>query len=81
MLIYNNADYDNANFDSMRKIFNNEFNVTVKNFTNVNDQLSYVVKTLNIAEESFIPRKKCFINYRNHIKSDKTAESKLRKRQ
>ena len=57
MLIYNNADYDNADFDSMRKIFNNEFNVTVKNFTNVNDQLSYVVKTLNIAEEPFIPRK------------------------
>ena len=46
MLIYNNADYDNADFDSMRKIFNNEFNVTVKNFTNVNDQVSYVVKTL-----------------------------------
>ena len=65
----------------MRKIFNDEFNVTLENFTNGNDQLSYFVKTLNIAKESFIPRKKCFINPRNHIKLDKTAKSKLRKKQ
>ena len=50
-------------------------------FTDVNDQLSYFVKTLNITKESFIPRKKCFINSRNHIKLDKTAQSKLRKNQ
>ena len=74
-------DYKNADFDSMRKIFNDEFNVTLKKFTDVNDQLSYFVKTLNIAKESFIPRKKCFINPRNHIKLDKTAKSKLRKKQ
>ena len=74
-------DYNNADFDSMRKIFNDEFNVTLKKFTDVNDQLSYFVKTLNIAKESFIPRKKCFINPRNHIKLDKTAKSKLRKKQ
>ena len=35
--------------------------VTFKNFTDVNDQLSYFVKTLNIAKELFIPRKKCFL--------------------
>ena len=74
-------DYNNADFDSMRKIFNDEFNVLLKNFTDVNDQLSYFVKTLNIAKESFIPRKKCFNNPRNHIKLDKTAKSKLRKKQ
>ena len=48
--------YTNADFDSMRKIFSDEFNVTPKNFTDVNDQLTYFVKTLNIAKESFIPR-------------------------
>ena len=64
----------------MRKIFNDEFNVTLENFTNGNDQLSYFVKTLNIAKESFIPRRKCFINSRNHIKLDKTAKSKIRKK-
>ena len=53
-------DYKNADFDNMRKIFNDEFNVTLKNFIDVNDQLTYFVKTLNIAKESFIPRKKCF---------------------
>ena len=55
-------------------------NVTLKNLTDGNDQLSYFVKTLNIAKESFIPRRKCFINSRNHIKLDKTAKSKLRKK-
>ena len=50
-------DYKNTDFDSMRKIFNDEFNVTLKNFTDVNDQLTYFVKTLNIANESFIPSK------------------------
>ena len=50
-------------------------------FTDVNDQLSYFVKTLNMTKESFIPRKKCFINSRNRIKLDKTAQSKLRKKQ
>ena len=74
-------DYNNADFDSMRKIFNDEFNVLLKNFTDVNDQLSYFVKTINIAKEPFIPRKKCFINLRNHIKLDTTAKSKLRKKQ
>ena len=64
----------------MRKIFNDEFNVTLENFTDGNDQLSYFVKTLNIAKESFIPRRKCFINSRNHIKLDKTAKSKIRKK-
>ena len=54
--------------------------VTFKNFTDVNEQLSYFVKTLNIAKELFIPRKKCFTNSRNHIKLDKTAKSKLRKK-
>ena len=53
-------DYKNADFDNMRKIFNDEYNVTLKNFVDVNDQLTYFVKTLNIAKESFIPRKKCF---------------------
>ena len=70
----------NADFDSMRKIFNDEFNITLKSFTDVNNQLTYFVKTLNIAKESFIPRKKCFNNHRNHIKLDKTAKSKLRKK-
>ena len=74
-------DYNNDDFDSMRKIFNDEFSVTLKNFTDVNDQLSYFVKTLNIAKESFIPRKKCFINSINHIKLDETARSTLRKKQ
>ena len=32
-----------------------------KNFTDVNDQLTYFVKTLNIAKESFIPRKNVLI--------------------
>ena len=48
--------YKNADFDSMGKIFSDEFNVTPKNFTDVNDQLTYFVKTLNIAKEPFIPR-------------------------
>ena len=74
-------DYKNADFDSMRKIFNDEFNVTLENFTDVNEQLTYFVKTLNIAKESFISRKKCLNNPRNHIKLDKTAKSKLRKKQ
>ena len=56
-------DYKNADFDSMRKIFNGEFNVTLKkkNFTDVMDQLTYFVKTVNIAKESFIPRKNVLI--------------------
>ena len=74
-------DYNNADFDSMRKIFNDEFNVTLRDFTDVNDKLSYFVKTLNIAKISFIPRKKCFISSRNHIKLDKTAKSKFKKKQ
>ena len=41
-------DYNNADFDRMRKILNDEFNVTLKNFTDVNDRLSYFVKTLNL---------------------------------
>ena len=65
----------------MRKIFNDEFNVTLRDFTDINDKLNYFVKTLNIAKVSFIPRKKCFINSRNHIKLDKTAKSKLKKKQ
>ena len=65
----------------MRKIFNDGFYVTLKNFTDVNDQHNYFVKTLDIAKESFIPRKKCFNNPRNHIELDKTAKSKLRKKQ
>ena len=39
------------------------------------------MKTLNLAKETLIPRKKCFINSRNHIKLDKTAKSKLTKKQ
>ena len=50
-------DYKNTDFDSMRKIFNDEFNVTLKKITDVNAQLTYFVKTLNIANESFIPSK------------------------
>ena len=76
-------DYNNTDFDSMRKVFNDEFNVILKNFADVNDQLSNLsyFKTPNIVRESFIPRKKCFINSRNHIKLDKTAKAKLRKKQ
>ena len=51
-------DYNNADFDSMRKVLSDKFNFTFKNFTDVNDQLSYVVKTLNVTKVSFIPRKK-----------------------
>ena len=39
------------------------------------------MKTLNLAKESLIPRKKCFINSRNHIKLDKTGKSKLTRKQ
>ena len=64
----------------MRKILNDEFSVTLTNFTDLNDQFSYFVKTLSIPKGLFIPRKKCFIYPRNHIKLDKTAKSKLRKK-
>ena len=64
----------------MRKVLNDEFSVTLTNFTDLNDQFSYFVKTLNIPKGLFIPRKKCFIYSRNHIKLDKTAKSKLRKK-
>ena len=76
-------DYKNADFDSMRKIFSDEFNVTLKwpKWPDINDQITYFVKTFNIAEESFFPRKQCFNSTRNHIKLDKTAKSKLRKKQ
>ena len=53
----------------------------LKNFTGVHDQLSYFVKTVNITKGSFIPRKMFFINFRNHIKLDKTTTSTLRKMQ
>ena len=39
-------DYNNVDFDSMQKIFNDEFNIILKNFADVNDQLSYFGKTL-----------------------------------
>ena len=48
--------YNNVDFDNMKKIFNDELNVTLKNFADLNYQLSFFVKTLNI--ESFILRKK-----------------------
>ena len=74
-------DYNNADFDRIRKILNDEFNVTLKNFTDVNGRLSYFVKTLNLYSKRILhPQKKCFINSRNHIKLDKTAKSKLRKK-
>ena len=72
--------YINADFDSMRKVFSDKFNTALKNFTDVNDQLRYFVKTLNIAKELFIPRK-CFINSRNNIKLNKIAKSKSSKNQ
>ena len=75
-------DYNNADFDRMRKILNDEFNVTFENFTDVNDRLSCFVKTLNLYSKRIIhPQKKWFINSRNHIKLDKIAKSKLRKKQ
>ena len=40
-------DNNNVDFDSMQKIFNGEFNIMLKDFTDVNDQLSYFVKTLD----------------------------------
>ena len=53
-------DYNNADFDSIQKVFND-----------VNYQLSYFLKTLNIAKEPLIPRKKIYINSRNRIKLEK----------
>lgn len=58
----------------MQKVFNDKFNITLKHFTDVNYQLSYFLKTLNIAKEPLIPRKKKFINSRNHIKLENTAK-------
>ena len=68
-------DYINADFDNMKEVFNDEFSITVKNFTDENNQLNHFIKTLNLAKESFIPRKIYFNNSRNHIKLDKTAKS------
>ena len=52
-----NLDYNNADFDGMQKAFNDKFNITLRNFTDVNGQVSYFVKTLILAKESFITRK------------------------
>ena len=49
--------YNNANFDSMLNVLNDKFNITSKNFTGVNDQFNYFIKTLNLAKESFISKK------------------------
>ena len=57
-------------------VINDEFNVTPKNFTDVNDQLNYFVKTLNIAKKSFISRKRNFINSGNYINLSKIAKFK-----
>ena len=76
-----NLDYNNADFDSMQKVFNDEFSITAKNFTDENDQLNYFIKTLNLAKELFIPRKIYLNNSGNHIKLDKTVKSKLTKKQ
>ena len=34
----------------MQQVFNDKFNITLKNFTDVNDQLSYFVTILNLTK-------------------------------
>ena len=34
----------------MQQVFNDIFNITLKNFTDVNDQLSYFVTILNLTK-------------------------------
>ena len=50
-------DFTKADFEKMKALFNEEFNISIKNCTDVASQSAIFHSTLNQAKKDFIPKK------------------------
>ena len=75
-------DYRNADFEKMKALFNEEFNTSIKNCTDLESQYAIFHSTCNQAKKYFITKKVLKPNLHNHhVKLNGTARAKVHKKQ
>ena len=75
-------DYSKADFVKMKALFNDEFNTSIKSYTDVESQYAIFDNTLNLAKKDFF-KKKEVLNpnlHNHHVKLNGTVRAKVRKK-
>ena len=70
-----------ADFEKIKELFNEEFNTSIKNCTDVESQYATFHSALNQAKKDFIPKKVLKPNFHNHhVQLNGKAKAMLRKK-